>query len=109
MILFISGGEIVIVVLIVLMLFGAKKIPELAKELAKGTRMLRDVKEKVKNEILESKDGIIQEFETNRKEMLKGVEKEVKDIETHIEDKPILEPSTPSPTHKVEEPTIPKT
>jgi len=34
--LFISGGEIVVVLLVFLLLFGAKKLPDFAKSLGKG-------------------------------------------------------------------------
>ena len=34
---FISGSEIVIIVLVVLLLFGADKMPGIAKEIGKGT------------------------------------------------------------------------
>ncbi len=49
--LFISGPEIIIVLLIVVMLFGADKIPEIARGLGKGMRQLRDATNEVKREI----------------------------------------------------------
>lgn len=46
-----SAGEMVIVLLIVIVLFGSKKIPELAKGLGKGMREFNDAKDGLKSEI----------------------------------------------------------
>ncbi|HTN47149.1 MAG TPA: twin-arginine translocase TatA/TatE family subunit [Flavipsychrobacter sp.] len=46
-----SGMEFVWILLIVILLFGAKKIPELAKGLGKGIKEFKDAKEEGKNEI----------------------------------------------------------
>lgn len=48
-----GAGEILLIVLVILILFGSKKIPELAQGLGKGMRefkkALNDVQEEVKN------------------------------------------------------------
>lgn len=41
-ILFLSTWEIVVIVLLVLLLFGAKKIPELMKGMGKGVKNFKD-------------------------------------------------------------------
>lgn len=46
-----GGGEIVTVVLVFLMFFGAKNIPEIARTLGKGMRELRDATDGVQREI----------------------------------------------------------
>jgi len=46
-----EGGQLIWVLLIVIVLFGGKKIPELAKGIGKGIREFNDAKEGVKNEI----------------------------------------------------------
>ncbi len=47
-----GAGEILIIVLVILLLFGAKKIPELAQGLGKGMRefkkSLKDVEDEIK-------------------------------------------------------------
>ena len=52
--LFLSTWEIVIIVLVVLLLFGGKKIPELMKGLGKGVKSFKDgvngIEDEVKNE-----------------------------------------------------------
>jgi sec-independent protein translocase protein TatA len=49
--LFISGSEIFIVLLVVLLLFGSKKIPEVAKGLGKGISEFRKATDEIKKEI----------------------------------------------------------
>ena len=46
-----SGGEWLTILLVVVVLFGGKKIPEFARGLGKGIREFNDAKEGVKNEI----------------------------------------------------------
>lgn len=58
--LFISGGEIFFIMFIVVMVFGADKIPGIAKGLGKAMRQLKDATEDIKQEIQKSaeKQGI---------------------------------------------------
>lgn len=51
MILFIGTAEIVFIVFIVLLLFGSKKIPEVARALGKGIREFQKATEDIKREI----------------------------------------------------------
>ena len=48
-----GAGEIILILLVILILFGAKKIPELAKGLGKGMsefkKGLKDVEDEIKN------------------------------------------------------------
>ena len=46
-------GEIVVIALVVLLLFGGKKIPELMKGLGSGVREFNSAKNSIKNEIEE--------------------------------------------------------
>lgn len=48
-----GGWELVVIVLVVVLLFGAKKIPELAKGLGKGIREFKDASKEIKDEIEE--------------------------------------------------------
>jgi sec-independent protein translocase protein TatA len=52
--LFISGGEIAFVVFIVIMVFGADKVPDIARGLGKGMRTLRQATDDIKSEITKS-------------------------------------------------------
>ncbi|PCH86380.1 MAG: twin-arginine translocase TatA/TatE family subunit [Flavobacteriales bacterium] len=49
-----GGGEIFIILLIVLLLFGSKKIPELARGLGKGIRYFKEATSDVQEEIKDS-------------------------------------------------------
>lgn len=53
---FISGAEIVFVFFIVLLVFGADRIPSIAKTLAKGMTQVRQATNDIKREIQKSVD-----------------------------------------------------
>lgn len=82
MFLFISGPEIFVVILIVVMLFGADKIPEIAKGLGKGMRQLKDATNDIKREISESaeKQGIDKDFTSGIEEEIKKAKKDIDDL-----------------------------
>ncbi|MDB4108676.1 twin-arginine translocase TatA/TatE family subunit, partial [Flavobacteriaceae bacterium] len=52
--LFISGTEITFILFIVILVFGADKIPGIAKGLGKGMRTLKDATNDIKGEIQKS-------------------------------------------------------
>lgn len=54
--LFISGGEIAFILFIAIMVFGADKLPEIARGLGKGMRTLKDATNDIKHEITKSAD-----------------------------------------------------
>jgi len=79
MFLFVSGSEIVIVLLLVVMLFGADKIPEIARGLGKGMRQLRDATNSVKREI--HKTAKQQGVDTD---IVKNIKKEIHQVQEEI-------------------------
>lgn len=52
--LFIGGPEVFIIILIVVMFFGADKIPDIARALGKGIRQVKDATNEIKSEINDS-------------------------------------------------------
>ena len=58
MILFIGGPEIIIILLFVVMFFGSKKIPELARTFGKTIREVKVASNEIKKEIRESANDI---------------------------------------------------
>jgi sec-independent protein translocase protein TatA len=78
MFLFISGPEILFIGLIVLLVFGADKIPEISKGLGKGIRAVKDATEEVKSEIKKSAEtkGIDTE----------SLKKDIDNVKENIED-----------------------
>lgn len=48
-----GGWEVLVIVLVLLIFFGAKKIPELARGLGRGIREFKDATKEIKDEIEE--------------------------------------------------------
>ena len=69
--LFISTQEIFVILIIVVMLFGSKKIPELARGLGKGIRELKDASNDIRREIQSSADKIKKEAQKIDKDLKK--------------------------------------
>ena len=57
MLFFISGTELIFIFFIVLLVFGADKIPSIAKTLAKGVTQVRNATNEIKSEIQKSVDS----------------------------------------------------
>lgn len=79
--LFISGTEITFILFIVVMVFGADKIPDIARGLGKGMRTLKDATNDIKHEITKSAKD--QGIDTD---ILKDVNKEISKVKDNIED-----------------------
>ncbi len=79
--LFISGPEIFVVLLIVVMLFGADKIPEIARGLGKTIRQVKDATNDIKREIKTSAEnhGLDTDF-------TKDITKEINQVKDDIDD-----------------------
>jgi len=82
MLLFVSGGEILFILFIVVMVFGADKIPEIARTLGKTMRQLKDATNEVKAEIQKSaeKQGINTDFTKNITKEIEDVKKDVDEV-----------------------------
>ena len=68
-ILFIGGPEILIIMLVVVMLFGSKKIPEIARGLGKGIREMKDASNDIRREIRSSADSVNEEAQKVEKDL----------------------------------------
>lgn len=77
--LFISGAELVFVFFIVLLVFGADKIPSIARGLAKGMTQVRRATNEIKTEIQKSAD-----VDDPSKQVTKVFEDQVKDVKNDI-------------------------
>lgn len=51
-------GELLLIFLVILLLFGAKRLPELARGLGKGINEFKDAVETGKQGIMDAKDGV---------------------------------------------------
>ncbi len=80
--LFISGAEIAFIMFILVMVFGADKIPEIARGLGKGMRTLRNASNDIKSEIQKSaeKQGIDTDISKDIKGEIDKVKEDIDDI-----------------------------
>ena len=84
--LFISSTEIVFILFIVIMIFGADKIPDIAKGMGKGMRSLKNATNDIKGEIKRSADnqGIDKDFTKDISQEINKAKEEINDIEGAI-------------------------
>ena len=81
--LFISGAEIFFILFVVVMVFGADKIPGIARGLGKGMRQLRDATDDIKREIQKSAD-VDTDFTKNIRKEIDDVKKNVNEVSGSI-------------------------
>jgi len=72
--LFISGSEVFIIVLAILLLFGSKKIPELARGLGKGIKEFKKATEDIKKEIRDNTSDLSKDIRDIRNDLNKDME-----------------------------------
>ena len=90
--LFISGPEIMVIMLIVVMVFGADKIPEIARGLGKGIRQVKDATNDIKKEIKDSSEkhgidtDITKDLNKGISDDFKKVKKEMSKVKDNIDD-----------------------
>ena len=91
MVLFISGGEIFFILFVVVMVFGADKIPGIARGLGQGMRQLKDATEDIKREIQKSaeKQGIDTSFTNDIQKDIQEVKKNLTDVTGTISRDPL--------------------
>jgi sec-independent protein translocase protein TatA len=87
MIYFISGAELVFVFFIILLVFGADRVPEIARTIGKGMRQVRNATQDIKDEIHKSAEK--QGLDTDQiEQQIREVKDEVEDIAGSIKRKP---------------------
>jgi sec-independent protein translocase protein TatA len=79
---FISGAEIVFILFIVLLVFGADKLPEIARGLGKGMRQIKDATNDIKGEITRSaqKQGLDVDITKDVRQEIDKVKEDVEEI-----------------------------
>ncbi|MTE26610.1 MULTISPECIES: Sec-independent protein translocase subunit TatA/TatB [Winogradskyella] len=80
--LFIGGTEIVFILFIVVLVFGADKLPEVARGLGKGMRTLKDATNDIKHEVTKS----AKESNIIDSDVAKEVQEEIKKAKDDLED-----------------------
>ncbi len=84
----IGGGELFFIILVVLMLFGSDKIPEIARALGKGMAQLKNATNDIKQEIHRSADveGLKKTFtEIGEDNVVKNFTEEVHKVKQDME------------------------
>ncbi len=79
--LFIGGTEIVFILFIVVLVFGADKLPEIARGLGKGMRTLRDATNDIKHEVTKS----AKESNVVDTEAAKEIQQEINKVKDDLE------------------------
>lgn len=77
LILGIDGQEMVVIFLVILLLFGPKAIPTLARSMGRAIRMIKDTTQELQNDILSNADNPI-------KEEMKDIEATANDVKSEI-------------------------
>ena len=88
--LFISGAEMAFIVFILVMVFGADKIPEIARGLGKGIRGIRNATNEIKGEVFKSGNAQsqeVQKIQEDIKSQVTHVKEEIKEITTSVSKK----------------------
>src|SRR5688500_4661393 len=82
----IGGGEIFIIVIVILMFFGSDKLPDIAKGLGKGLREINDAKAQIQNEISRSTQGFSDEIKKHTAEVQSEIDKAGQSMKRSIAD-----------------------
>ncbi|MGV8827822.1 MAG: twin-arginine translocase TatA/TatE family subunit [Breznakibacter sp.] len=82
-----SGGEIIVIFLVMLLLFGSKKLPDLARTLGKGMREFQKAKDEIQNELSRSTADVrndlssaAQSFQSEVDELKRNLTSEANDL-----------------------------
>ncbi|PTX42087.1 sec-independent protein translocase protein TatA [Christiangramia gaetbulicola] len=80
--LFISGAEIAFIMFILVMVFGADKIPDIARGMGKGMKAIRNASNDIKSEIQKSaeKQGIDTDFTKDVRGEIDKVKEDIEEI-----------------------------
>ncbi len=86
---FISGAEIFVIVLVILLVFGADKVPEIARTVGKTVKSIREATDDIKYEITKEsykiKDTGV-DLKKEVEEQTKALEKETDTLKEDIEE-----------------------
>lgn len=92
----IGGGEFILIIFVVLMLFGSDKIPDIARTLGKMMRQLKHATDDIKSEIQKSADA----NGLDTQSLSSGISQEIQKVKQDFND--IVKPTDLDTTLKVE-------
>jgi len=71
-----GGGEVTLIIFVMLLLFGAKGIPNIAKGLGRGIREFKDAANSIQKDIQGTTGGITEQINEHIQEVKKEIEKD---------------------------------
>jgi TatA/E family protein of Tat protein translocase len=71
-----GGGEVIMIVFVILLLFGGKGIPNIARTLGKGMREFKDAASGLQKDIQQSTGGLTDQVNEHIQEIKKEIDKE---------------------------------
>lgn len=83
--LFFSGQEILIVVLAVLLLFGSKEIPRMARMFGQGMKEFRRATDDIKREMQDSSADVVKDFKEIRDDLKKDANEVVENVKKQVD------------------------
>ena len=81
---FLAFQEVVVILLVSILVFGPKKIPEIARGLGEGLRAMREATDEIKREVMESANQINPASEITKTHQ--QIESEISDAKKQIDD-----------------------
>jgi len=79
----IGGGELILIILIALMLFGSDKIPEIARAMGKGMAQLKNATNEIKSEIQKGVEA--NGIDTSMKQLTSTFTDEVEKVKSNLD------------------------
>lgn len=79
----IGGGELILIILIALMLFGSEKIPDVARTMGKAMAQLKNATNEIKTEIQKGADA--NGIDTSMKELTSTFTDEVEKVKSNLD------------------------
>lgn len=83
--LFISGQEIIILLLFILLLFGAKEIPRMARMFGQGMNEFRRATDDIKREIQDSSSDVVKDFKEIKDDLTKDANEVIRDVKKKLD------------------------
>ena len=69
-----GGGEVVLILLVILLMFGGKGVPNIARALGKGIREFKDATNGIQKDVMQGTGGITNTIQEHIQEVKKEVD-----------------------------------
>jgi len=81
-----GGGEVFLIVLVIVLFFGSDKLPGIAKGIGKGIREINNAKDQIQSEIQKSTQEFTNEIKKHTSEVGSEIEKAGSGIQQQVKD-----------------------